>query len=621
MKKFSAGILIFAAITAIIGGCGEKGGKNADSGGVFAPTSTLKVTVWDTFGGDYKASAQVENDLVDKWLREKSKVEIEDIFGNGGGPWDILLSKLIAGNSIPEIVRCGAGQGPAHFAKLNEINALWELSPEMLQKYAPNVWKRVPGDIWNRMKLDEKIYGIPYELSVSETTQPEMSDEEIRFVKEKLLPVKSDVENALWIRDDISQKLFPGSLAWTDICRIIEDENRPVGEELMDISITTEEEYEKLFYDIKSLDIKSDNGKTVYPFGYYGGDNWIPFAYLGAEMFGYMYHCYPASWDDSARRMRIPLTEDVVRESAKLQNKMIRDKAIDPEALMQTGTLFREKAANGNYIILPIEQVGVNWVEFNNQLKADGKPYQYRPLYANVAPKEGYSRFKQGIFWNSSLAFTKTMSETGVIQALNWINIQFSDEFEEVYWWGQESDGLYAAGENGERLYKDDKFNKAYLYETEVLDERKESCGIGKKEGGFYITAQLKGLEASRWNPKVMHLYNKFTPLNKRVLGFPIDSAHVTSVKMFPPCQAWSPEFASVPELVTYWSERSQWEKPFTVALTADSEENFNKKWDDAIANLNRVTDLEAMCAKMTEIAREQDDKLKTMTFDVTDGN
>ena len=136
LKKTISLLLSGVMLTAVLCSCGEKATVTDDIvSGEYVPQKDMEITVWNTQGTDYTARELKEN-IVEDWLVEKSRVKVKNVYGNDGGQWDSKLSKLVAGNNMPEIVACGAYQGPAHFSKLNELEMVWELTPELLQKYA-----------------------------------------------------------------------------------------------------------------------------------------------------------------------------------------------------------------------------------------------------------------------------------------------------------------------------------------------------------------------------------------------------------------------------------------------------------------------------------------------------
>jgi putative aldouronate transport system substrate-binding protein len=607
LKRLFVGICILLVVCLVLISC--SGGDNASGnagGGAYTPLKELKITIWYTQGTDYVRPPVLTDNVVSDWVYDKTKVTIENIYGNDGGQWDTKLYRLIAGDNLPEIIACSSGQGPAHFSKLAEADKVWELNTELLKKYAPNVLKRIPEDMLERFKVDGKLYGIPFGFNSSEKTQPNMTPEEIAEVRKYSVAIPNDETHALWIRDDIAKMLYPDAKDWAEICALIEEKQQPIGDELFDIPINSKEDYIKLMYDIKSLNLVSE-GKPVYAFGYDGGDNWTGLNYLGGDMLGYATHYYTSSWNPETKEIRLPLLEPIVREAARIQNRFINDNVIDPESLVHTNTMFKEKVLNGQYAISGLGSAG-GIRSINDQLENAGKPFRYRPLYSSVKNLKEYHAGKQPEVWISSIAFLKTLNENELIQILHWMNTLFSDEYEEIYWWGPKEAGLYIETQEGGRRYIDDRFNQRFIKGDTLALPIEDSMGLGNtmRIGLFYPNAVNS--DQSRWNPVVFNKRYSLTPYNynTKALLFPEDSIHSTILEPFPPCEAWSPEFADIPEVVKYWGNREQWEQPFKIALSAKSEQEFEIKWDEAIETLNKIVDTGEMCRKMTEIARAQ---------------
>lgn len=611
-KRVLSGALVAVLLMSSLAGCGgNKEAVSISADGSFAPKKELKLTVWETQGTDYSPPSTVQNNVVADWLFNKTKTKIANMYGNDGGQWDPKLTKLVAGDNLPDIVHCGAQQGPAHFAKLNDLGQVWELTPELLEKYCPDVMRRTPKNFWDRIKVDGKIFGIPYMAKTSKTTNPDMTDEELAFADLwKDIPnndVTYEAPQCLWVRDDVLQKIFPEAKSYDELNAMLKEKNTPMGDDLLDIPIKSTDEFIKFMKDIQALNL-TENGKKVYPFGYSGGDNWVALSWLGADMLGYKNHHYTATWNSKTQRIEVPLAGDMIKEAAKIQNDMLRNKIIDPESMAHTSALFKEKVLNGQYAIAPLTMVDIP-VNINKQLEEAGKPFRFRPFMTQVPPREGYEPFKEEVLWVESLCVLKTVKEEDLPQVLNWINTQFTDEYEEVSWWGPKEAGLYEETADGKRTYKDERFNKYFIEgDTSVLKDS-ETMGLGLPLTTSIM--RIMATDSSRWMPPIMYKQVRFTPVNFSGFKFPKDSPHVTSVKEVPPCQIYSANYAEIPEVVTFWGEREQWETKFKMAMAADSEDEFNKKWDAAVTELNKMVDIKSMEEKMTEIARPIADKMK----------
>lgn len=606
-KRILTMALALAMSVTCMTGCKEK--QTASNNSEYP--ERLELTVWDTQGTDYVAPPEIENNIVENWLIDKTNVKVENIYGNDGGQWDPKLTKLVAGNNLPDIVSCGAGQGAAHFARLKELGVLYELTPEDLQTYAPEIWKQIDEKTWDLLTVDGKIMGIPYnyrsEAIVNGSLKGYYSEEDINFLKQYGTTVYNDVlfdpSKVFWIRDDILKMLYPEAKGYNELVALLEEKNEPIGEELLDIPVYSTDDYIEMMYKINELKLTS-NGKKVYAFGYNGGDNWLALTYLGADMYGYKGYNYCSWWNDAEKKIEIPLVHDIIKQASATQNKMIRDGVIDPESLAHTQNNYTQKILNGQYAIIPPGYLGLS---INKELENLGVEYRYRPLYTQVPAQPGLEMGKcTNTAWGEALCLTTRLSEEEMHQVLNWLNVQFSDEYQEIKAWGPKDAGLYTEDESGKRTFNDDRFNKYYIEGDATALEPSETFGIGGPALASYDVGLFSvnpGWKNSRWEPSVNNRFNKLRPSEASGFGFKIDSPHVTSVKEVPVWQIWAADFAQIPEVVTYWGAREQWESKFKIAFSADSDEQFEVKWQEAVDLLNEIVDVNTLEKKMTEVA------------------
>lgn len=567
-------------------------------GETFKPTKNLGITVWYTQGTNYEPGEKLAKNIPYEWLKERTLVSVDNVYGNDGGQWDTKLSRLVMGNNMPEVVVCGAGQGVSHFTTLAEQKQIWEFDVDTLKKYAPNVYKRVPEDMLKNFIRNGKIIGIPYSMPSTEVTQPWADKETLEYINNNVEINESDETMRLWIRDDILKKVYPNAKSWNDIQKLAEQSSGPIGDEMFDIPINTTEEYVDFMYKIKDMNLK-ENGKKVFAFGFSGGDNWEAFSYLGADMMGYAGNFYTSCWNPVEQKIVVPLVEDIVKEAGRYENKMVRDNVIDPESLVHTSAVFKEKVLSGQYAICSPDYAG-GADEVNRALKNNGKSFRFRPFCVNVPNRSEYMPGKTGSSWNGAITFTKKLDKEGFIQMLNWVNECFSDEYEDVYFWGRPEDGLYETDADGVRHFKDERFTKYYNGDTEALtmEERMGvDCGAGPV--GVWHTPACSYL---RWYPTIYNKTYKLSATNAAT-RFPGDSPH-TDLPVYPPYNVWESEFASVDEVNTYWAKREQWENPFKLALAAPNDAEFEKRWKSALDTLNNIVDVNKMCEKMTSVAR-----------------
>lgn len=608
MKRLIACVLAVLMLLGALTGCNsKKTGGGSIVNGEYVPGDELAIELWYTQGSDFTPGNELSDNVVSKWVYDRTKVKIESMYGNDNGQWDTKLSRLVAGDNLPSIIACGAGQGPAHFAKLVENDLVWEITDEMLETYAPNYLRRVPKETIDLFRIDGKLYGLPYYQSSSKETNPQMDDETLNNVEEYIKGITGDEHRKLWIRDDILKMIYPKCLSWDEIYKVAK-KGAPCADITHDIPITTKEEYIDFMYKIKELNLKTDTGKPVYAFGYSGGDNWEALNFIGGDMMGYSPQYYTSAWQDSKQRMVIPLVEDIVYEGAKAQNKMLRDKVFDPESLVQTTDIYSEKVLDGQYAIFANDYISGGAEGVNKTLEDEGVSYRYRPFNVNIPNHPDYLPGKTSTKWTKSLCFTNVNSEEDVIQLLNWINVTCSEEFEEVFWWGTEDDGLYTE-KDGVRTYKDDRFNQRFIDGNVGALDVKDSKGIGMEavDAGVWYVMPVKEKQ-TQFAPPIYNKTFKVAPY-QAIAKITADSEHAVT-KYFPPAYIWDACYADIPEVVEYWAQREKWENAFKIAFTAESDKEFDKKWKEAKDILATVCDVDAMAKAMTKVAREEYKKI-----------
>ncbi len=596
LKKFLAVMMSACLMLSLAAGCGKDSGGSAtvSETGELILNKDMEITVWVTQGSDYVPPVEATENYVGDWLKEKTRVSVKNTYGNGGGQWEGVLARLIAGNNFPELVACGGGQGPAHFAKIAEAEKIWELTPEMLQKYAPDIWNKVPENMWERIKVDGKIYGIPYNFPVDRRIDPNISDAEIEAAGK----IYTNVGTSVWIRDDILKMLYPDALTYDEMLALLQEKGRPIGDEIYDVPLESTEDIIKLMRDIQALDLKVGS-KTVYPFGYAGADCWQPLALFGSQLMGYVGHNYISSWDTQENKIIIPLLEDTVKQGALLQNQMLREKLIDPESLVHTDAQFKEKVTNGQYAMAIISAAG-HPPYVNDAIAKAGKEFRYRPIYTKVPSLPDYQVTEQPLSWGDSVGILKTVKEEDLPQILNWMNVQFTDEWDDIMRWGPKEAGLYTENEDGTRTFVNDDFNKKYIYhqETDLNDE--DCCGLDTSSGPFIMKFKLN----SKYDPMIFNGVQTFGMVPEDGGKFSPGSEHVIAPVEAPPSDVWAAEFAELDTVVKFWSSRSQWEDPFKLTLAAQSDAEFEQKWNSAVENMKSIVDVEKMADEMTEIAR-----------------
>lgn len=600
-------ILIFLSFTS----CSKESTNDEfDIEGAYNPTENLNISVWETYGNDFNPQ-KIENNIVEDWLVEKTKVKVTQAYGNGGGDWGDKLSMLIVGDNLPHIISCSGGQGPVHFAKLDSMGKIWQLDKEMIKKYAPNVWERTPEELWDKLTINGKLLGIPSGISWREENSRNVSlgvtDEEHEMLL-RILSIPGNVHMAqssgyLYIRDDILKDFFPETKSFDELSDLLKKEGKPIGDALMDVPIYSTEDFIDFMYNISKAGY-TEQGKKVYAYGYYGSDLWAALTWLGADMYGYKGHSYTSTWNSEKKKIEIPIVGEMIKRAASTQNQMINDGVIDPESVFHTDEQFEEKILNGQYAIASIHTID-SITEINKRLEESGVKFRYRPFITQVPPQKGYENFKTSTSngWNRSICFSKTLTEEQLFQILNWINVQYSDEYEQIVNWGPPEAELYVETENGRR-YKDSRFEKYFVDgDTSALSDE-ETMGLRGPRINIYEIGGLFGVlprtAQGRWYPPVVYKREVYT--TEFYSGFKLaeGSAYSKGFKHNPPCNIWNSNFSNIDEVIVYWSERERWEEKFKLALVAENDK-FDEAWQGAVDYLNSIIDIDKMAEKMTE--------------------
>ncbi|MCD9021620.1 hypothetical protein [Cohnella silvisoli] len=571
------------------------------------PKKQLDLTIWNTQGTDVIAIEKPKEDIPGDWLAKKTGVRIKEFYGNGGQQWEAKLTTLIASDTLPNLVLTQSQQGPAHHAKLHEGNLNWELTPEMLQQYAPDVWKAIPQFVWDSIKVDGKIYGIPYNLMVDKEMDPSLSDEFLNTFSSPRDKVTWSglTSNPMAIRDDILKKLIPSAKNYEELMKLIKDRQAPLGDDMV-IPIKSTEEYIKFMNDIKGLGLKEGN-KPVYAFGYDGGDNWLALAVLGPEMLGYKGYYYTGYMNIPQKKMELGYLNPVIKEAGRIQNQMINDNVIDPESLVHNNEKFKEKVMNGQYAIIVPGWVG-GFQLVNDNLAKAGKPYRYVPFITEVPQLPEFPAFKEGPpTFIEALSLLKTIKEEDVPQVLGWINTMFTEEWEDVKFWGTKEAGLYNENADGTRTFKDPTMQKFLVDLDFSAMDWKDAKGLSFNNipggtPGFWTGVGKWTVGASKFYPPFFNKKITYSSIES-ALKFPVSSKWTQDFVAVPNIQSWSAEYANIPEIQKFWATRASWDDPFKVTLTAKNSEEYSKKWDAAVANLRKVIDVDKMLEEQTKIA------------------
>lgn len=574
-----------------------------DKAGEFVPADVKEYTYWYMNDADIPTLDVPNENIPGDWLEEQSKVVIAEGFGNGGLQPAAKLSTLIAGGTLPDFAFMYNFE---NFGRLIETKQAWAMTPEMIQKYAPNVWNKLPEAIWKNVTgPDGNIYGIPFGVNAA-YVRDEMRDaydtSYFDFYDTPWITLRWTGGQPFYIRDDILKQLFPDAVNFEEAWKVVEETNKPVPEMFV-LPITTTDQFVKAFYDIQKLGL-TENNKPVYPFGYVQGDNWMALTALGGEMIGYKEMEYMTMYNATEGKLVFGMETDVVKEAARIENQMINDSVIDPESLLHTIEVYREKFLNGQYAI--VSAMGMNMAGYsidmlNEETEKLGKEYRYVPFYTQVEQQKDYPYMRRvsNSIGAQYIIPLVTMDEQKLYQWLNWVNIQFSDEWDFISQWGTEESGVYALDENGRPYFTDEKMQATIIAGTTDLDW-KECKGLTRYNRATNLAFGINAYS----NPHGQgYLYSTDKKINQidAFTKFSYASPYAKNVKLVGNFQAWHADYASVPQVKDMFDTRNTWEDAFKQSLAAKPGE-FETKWQEALDVLHDSFDVAALLANQQPI-------------------
>ncbi|MCL2060954.1 MAG: hypothetical protein FWH01_18155, partial [Oscillospiraceae bacterium] len=373
-----------------------------------------------------------------------------------------------------------------------------------------------------------------------------------------------------------------------------------------------------VFYDIKDMNIM-ENNRPVYAFGYVQGDNWMALTAFGGEMMGYKGYEYMTVYNSKEDKLEFGFDTPMLKEAASTQSKMIRDGVIDPESIVHTIERYREKYLNGNYGILCT--MGGNMAGYgtfdllNGELEKAGKDFRYVPFFTQVPNREEYPTVKQlrvAGACNTFMIPMRTMDEAKLTQWLYWINVQFTEEWDDVRYWGPASAGLYTVGADGLRTFTDENLQKAIVEGDTAIDWR-ECKGLLQYNRANNTNFAIAASGSSLYNPA--YIYRDTKPLTQQqAFGkFSFNSPYAQNIPVVPGFQSWAPDYAHLEDVNLMFQTRSVWEEAFKLALVAKDDQEFEEKWNAAIKLLHESFNVQQLLDDQTPIFQANKVLLKEM--------
>ncbi|QGQ98381.1 hypothetical protein EHS13_27590 [Paenibacillus psychroresistens] len=569
---------------------------NPDADTSDLPTWTgkqLKLTYWQAEGTGGLGKKKSANDVVTPEVQRVTGVTIDEdnSIDNGGQSWDIKLSQLTAANDYPDMV-----WNAQDLKKLVDANKLYDLT-ELIPKYAPNLQKMY--DTFLKPTEMYKKYSLPfgiYENLYADTDH----DPSVDLAKYSVFNPPVDSLGYIWVRDDVIKKLYPSAKSEKEIQDMYVQKGAFTKEEILDVPINSSDDFIKMLYNIKDLQLKEGN-KPVSPFFVSTGtDNWPLMAVMMAILEGRMDTDYYTYFNKKDQKLAYLFKQPAFREDVKLMNKLVIDGVASKEGLLDPNEVFNEKLKNGLYAVT------YAWMTPDNAgLEAAGKPYKYRKVYLNIPQKtDEFLRYKSNVGSRSGLyIFKDSVAPEDLPQILRWYDYMVSQSAEKLRSWGPKSAGLFDEV-SGSRVFKDKELADNMVYQTQngkaLQYNLGDSTTITAPTGGLMVT--FMNQNKSKFHPAVTY---------DRSVRTPAGADQAFSIGFTDPAQkvlANSPNiwvFGEVPSLQKAFAAKKALEDPLTKTLTAGSAAQFDKLYDDFLKSADKAGFTDAALAEGDKYFRE----------------
>lgn len=163
MKKVLT-LMLAAALSLSMAACGSSSSSPASSGGSSTPDGSSASTdgskeivnlKWVQVGSGMPANYDAWKVNLDKYLEEKIGVHL-DVEVVSWGDWSNRRSVIVNTNEDYDILFTDMGT----YASDVKLGAFADIS-ELAKTASPDLYKLVPEDYWNAVKIDGKIYAVP----------------------------------------------------------------------------------------------------------------------------------------------------------------------------------------------------------------------------------------------------------------------------------------------------------------------------------------------------------------------------------------------------------------------------------------------------------------------------
>ena len=464
LLRISSIVLALVLVLGAFTGCGSKetapGATPVESSATAEKTEqqqeVLEYTFLDLVNTTAPYGYNNPNDVVTPEVEKKFNIKVKEVtFAAGTKPLE-QINMMVAANNVPDVVLVDNPNLPIFYSK-GVFAELDEYIPSM-----KNTDKWISDTGWNMLKVNGKIVALPTEADV-DTSNPEVAE----IVNND--PFYRPMNNhCIKVREDVLTKLGYTFKPMKQIQEELDANPRQITEDdvKLEPAINTVEDFEKLLYGIRDLNLKVGD-KSVIPLTIpdWGGYHLsVLFAPTGG------WYC-----DKDTMEVTGFITNPMMKEYYQTLRKWYNDGILDNDYLIQKPEQLQEKVASGRVASLFFTP-DINAARANLKQISPDMEFRSIPWPQSMSGEPGYidASYPSGFY---NLMINKEFKDIGrLIEYFDWFQ---TEEAMELTTWGPESAGLYVE-ENGVKKFKDNA-----LWEA-IRDGSKTADGKNAEYYGLY---------------------------------------------------------------------------------------------------------------------------------------
>ena len=542
---------------------------------------------------DYGEEATVEH-VVNKELQRITGVEIFEEEGYNNFPsWEERAAEMIATKELPDVIYPSLNvmfDTPFHM-KLADAGLLWDLQDLINEENTPILYSMIGpdnplyGKVWNdAIEQDGGIYVFEPGFSLSAAVKlGEMYPEEYPMLtltdtqrKQMKIGASESDKQFVYVKQEYLDQLFPGCHSNASWQALLDEKGELTQEDILDIPINSNADFEKLLYDIKAI-IDAD-GSSKYVWASRDGTDSNETLYNSCSFIWSHQTNFTSYFDLADGVIKKSLEQDFWKDIVKQVNKWYRDGILDPEAYGYTYDDYRNHVAQDEYAVLM-------W-PFNPTLCGHPDPDNtYRRVFLNYSATSNKDLLVGAFPVQMNRSNTISLSKGGafdteekVIQFLKYIEFQLTEAGSKLLSFGTPDLGLYTETEDGtivaagELAACNDNWSGKYPdNESEALMKKYGLCG--------------RTMPATICNSWPMHDWNAIDtrPLKLEVfltptIMFPAETRLGASGCVFNNMLTMNDD----PDLFNWWYY-SGWQKYMDKAERAASDEEFEQRYQEML--------------------------------------